>query len=192
MELDGGLNILNLIQKFSGALKVLQNLVDGEKEFMHVGEVMACWTYLAFVENIIAHEEIGLNTTTNPELKDILQEGLKTAKDHEKQMMDFLKSEGVSLPSAPESKPQSDPNAIPLGAKFTDDELINTININFIIAADMCAAAASQSLRADIGLMFIKFQTDKLALGFKSKDLMKKKGWLKYPPIYQPPGSPQQ
>src|SRR5699024_7929670 len=80
---------------------------------------------------------------------------------------------------------------IPQGVKFTNDELVNTLNINFVTAADMCAAAASQCLRTDIGLMFLKFQTDKLSLGFKAKELMQKKGWLKVPPHYHPPGAPQ-
>ncbi len=98
-------------------------------------------------------------------------------------MSEFMRKEGVSLPNAPEDKPQSDPNAIPIGAKFTDNELANTLMINFVVAADMCAASASQSLRTDLGLMFLKFQTEKLSLGFKAKEIMQKKGWLKVPPF---------
>src|SRR5699024_2006902 len=96
--------------------------------------------------------------------------------------------EGVNLPPSPESKPNSDPNAIPQGVKFTNDELVKTHNINFVSAADMCAAAASTCLRTDIGLMFLKFQTDKLSLGFKAKELMQKKGWLKVTPQYHQTG----
>lgn len=90
----------------------------------------------------------------------------------------------------PEDKPESNPSDVPLGAKLTDSELINTLNINFVTAADMCAASSSQSLRTDVAKMFLKFQTDKLSMGLRSKELMQKKGWLKVPPFYQPPGSP--
>ncbi|WP_191963100.1 DUF3231 family protein [Virgibacillus necropolis] len=56
----------------------------------------------------------------------------------------------------------------------------------------MCVGYASQCLRTDVALMFLKFQTDKLAIALKTKDLMMKRGWLKVPPFYHPPGSPNQ
>ncbi|MFD1361843.1 DUF3231 family protein [Lentibacillus salinarum] len=177
-------------QLFESASKVLKSLSDNKKNPLHVGEVMACWTYLAFVNNIITYEEIGLNTTTEPGIKSLFQDAMEVATSHKKELTELMHQEGVSLPSSPESKPKADPSAIPVGTKFTEDELVNTININFVAAADMCAAAASQSLRTDVGLMFLKFQSEKLALGFKAKDLMQKKGWLKTPPYYLPPGTP--
>ncbi|MDY0407103.1 DUF3231 family protein [Virgibacillus sp. 179-BFC.A HS] len=123
-------------------------------------------------------------------MKKLIQDALKIATSHKQELSDFLRKEGVSLPSLPEDKPQSDPAAIPLGTKMTDDEVINTLTINFIAAADMCAASASQSLRTDVGLMFLKFQMDKLSLGYLARDLMQKRGWLKIPPFYYPPGAP--
>jgi hypothetical protein len=40
--------------------------------------------------------------------------------------------------------------------------------------------------------MFLKFQMDKLSLSYQAKELMERKGWLKIPPFYNPPGSPRQ
>ncbi|TFJ93274.1 DUF3231 family protein [Lentibacillus salicampi] len=180
----------NFTQLFESASNVFQTLTDNKKDPLHVGEAMSCWTYLAFVNNIMTYEEIGLYTTTDPGVKELYQEGLKIATSHKKQLTELMREEGVSLPTSPESKPNSDPSAIPVGARFTDFELANTININFVAAADMCAAAASQCLRTDIGLMFIKFQTEKLAMGYKAKELMNKKGWLIKPPYFQPQGTP--
>lgn len=180
----------NFAQLFESASNVFQSLTDNRKDPLHVGETMACWTYLAFVNSIMTYEQIGLNTTTDPGVKELYQDGLNIAKSHKQQLSKLMKEEGVTIPVSPEDKPYSDPSAIPVGARFTDDELVNTININFVAAADMCAAAASQCLRTDVGVMFIKFQTEKLALGFKAKELMQKKGWLKTPPYYQPPGTP--
>ena len=182
----------NFGQLLESAAHVIESLTDHHKEPLHVGEVMFCWTYLAFVENIITYEEVGLNMTEDAELKELYEESLKIAKSHKKELSEFMQQEGVSLPASPEDKPRSDPNAVPLGAKLTEDELINTLNINFIFAADMCATSASQSLRTDVGLKFLKFQTDKLVLGYKAKKLMQKKGWLKIPPYYRPPGTPLQ
>src|SRR5699024_3389104 len=116
----------------------------------------------------------------------------KIASSHKKELSEFMRKEGVPLPEMPEHKPKSSSEDIPLGVKFTDDELVNTLNINFVTAADLCAVAASQSIRSDVALLFLKYQADKLSLGLKAKELMKKKGWLKIPPYYYPPGSPVQ
>ncbi|WP_175631805.1 DUF3231 family protein [Virgibacillus siamensis] len=180
----------NLGNIFQSAIKVLNALTDNNKDPLHMGEVMACWTYLAFVGNIITYEEVGLNSITDPELKEMVKDALNIAKTHKKELTEFMKKEGIALPSLPETKPKSDPGAIPPGAKLTEDELINTLEINFVFAADTCAASASQCLRTDVGLMFLKFQTDKFALGFRAKELMRRKGWLKIPPHYRPPGAP--
>lgn len=173
---------------FKNASDIIESLTDNYKNPLHVGEAMSCWTYLAFVSDIIAHIEVALNTTTDSELRKLFQEGFNTALSHQKELSQFMRQEGVPLPEMPEHKPESNSSDIPLGAKFTDNELVNTINLNFVLAADMCAASASQSLRTDTALMFLKFQMDKLSLGLKAKELMQKKGWLKIPPFYLPPG----
>lgn len=184
----GGHDMLDFGQMFESVSNIVKSLNDNSKDPLHVGEVMACWTYLAFTGNIKAHIEAGLNTTTDQGVQELLQETLKVVTSHKKELAAFMTEEGVTLPSSPEEKPTSDPNAIPLGAKFTDDEMVNTINYNFVIAADICAGAAGQCLRTDLAMMFIKYQAEKLSLGLKAKELMKKKGWLKIPPYYHPPG----
>jgi hypothetical protein len=63
--------------------------------------------------------------------------------------------------------------------------------MNFVVATGLCTNSASQSLRSDVGLMFVKFQADKLSLSYQAKELMEMKGWLKIPPYYLPPGSPK-
>lgn len=181
-----------LTNMFQSATAIIESLTDNHKTPLHVGEVMACWTYIAFVSSIVTYEEVGLNTVTDPELKALIQSAMKIAEAHKKQLSEFMRKEGITLPPSPESKPKSDPSAIPLGAKLTEDEIVNTLVVNFVFAADMCAASASQSLRTDVGLMFLQFQMDKLSLGFKAKELMQKKGWLKIPPYFHPPGSPSQ
>src|SRR5690625_3143572 len=192
IHLIGGYDMSKFGQMFESVSNIVQSLTDNSKNPLHVGETMACWTYHAFTANIKTHVEIGLNTTTDKGVKELLQDGLKVISSHEKESTEFMVQEGVALPTSPEKKPESDSNAIPLGAKFTDNELVNTINLNFVIAADMCAASASQCLRTDLALMFLKFQTEKLSLGLKAKELMHKNGWLKTPPFYNPPGSPHQ
>ena len=164
---------------FKNATDIIESLTDNHKNPLHIGEAMACWTYYSFVSSVIINVEIGLNTTSDSKLRKVLQDSYKVMKSHKKELSEFMRQEGVPLSNTPENKPESDPNAIPLGVKFTDNELANTIMINFVAAADMCAASASQSLRTDAALMFLKFQTDKLSLGLKIKELMQDRGWLK-------------
>lgn len=181
-------NFTNIVD---AATDMLESLTDNHKTPLHVGEVMTSWAYLAFVSNIVSYAEIGLNTVTDPELKRFIESTLAVVKRHKKKMSEFMRTEGVSLPTMPEEKPESDPTAVPMGAKYTDDEIINTLLINFVYAANTCAAAASQCLRTDLASIFLKFQFDKLSLGFQARKMMQKKGWLKIPPYYHPPGSPE-
>ncbi|GEL76461.1 DUF3231 family protein [Tenuibacillus multivorans] len=183
-------NSNNFGKWFESSLQVLKSLNDNRKDQLHIGEVMACWTYLAFVESIISYEEIGLNMTTDQDVQKFIPDALKVANSHKQELRDFMLKEGVPLPSSPEHKPKADPKAVPEGTKLTDDELMNTLSINFVYAGDMCAAAASQCIRTDVGLMFLKFQVDKFSLGFSAKEIMRKRGWLKRPPAYNPPGAP--
>ncbi|MGP4071106.1 DUF3231 family protein [Piscibacillus sp. B03] len=180
----------NFTKWIDASLKTLKSLTDGEKDDIHVGEVMACWTYLAFVESIISYEEISLNMTKNKEVINFVNEALKVANSHKQELRNFMIEEGIPLPKAPEHKPNSEPEAVPEGAKLTDDEIMNTLSINFVYAGNMCGGAASQSVRTDVGIMFLKFQIDKFSLGMKAKSLMRKRGWLKIPPYYHPPGAP--
>ncbi|WP_017185802.1 DUF3231 family protein [Alkalibacillus haloalkaliphilus] len=171
------------------SLKVLKSLNDNSKDPVHIGEAMVCWTYLAFVESIIAYEEVGLNMTLDEDVKKFINDAYDVANSHVNELTKFMRNEGIPLASSPAHKPISDPKSVPVGARMTDDELMNTLTINFVYAGDMCAASASQCLRTDLGLMFLKFQIDKFALGFSAKELMRKRGWLKVPPAYSPPGA---
>lgn len=175
---------------FKNAVDIIESLTDNQKNQLHIGEAMSCWTYYSFVSSAVINVEVGLNTTNDSKLRKFLQDSYKVMKSHKKELTEFMLQEGIPLSETPEDKPQSDPAAVPLGAKFTDNELSNIININFVIAANMCALSTTESLRTDVAMMFLKFQTDKLSLGLKARELMLEKGWLKIPPKYNPPGSP--
>lgn len=85
---------------------------------------MACWTYLSFVSSIITYIEVGLHTTTDSELKKGFQDGHNLATSHTKELSEFMTQEGVALPETPQTKPKSNPEDIPLGAKLTDSNLL--------------------------------------------------------------------
>lgn len=88
-----------------------------------------------------------------------------------------------------EPKPKSNSDGIPFGTKMTDDEIANIVSVKLAAAITFCATAASQSVRNDVGMMFLEFQTETMRYSILLKSVMKKRGWLKYPPEYVPPGS---
>ncbi|WP_421378376.1 DUF3231 family protein [Bacillus salacetis] len=178
---------------FSSLKDYLQMKLDDEpKNPLHVGEVMSCWMYLALMDEATVYVQIGLNTTNDDEVRKILTESLKQCDVQGQRFKEFLKIEGVHLPRTSEQRPNSDPNGVPLGVKMTDDEIMNGISMKTAAAVMHCAAAASQSIRNDVGMLFTQCMLEKMKFGTEVKEVMRKKGWIKVPPYYYPPGMPNQ
>nr|WP_307467278.1 DUF3231 family protein [Paenibacillus harenae] len=183
----------NLTNVFEAVKDVMKTLIDDEpKPPLHIGEAMTCWTYLTMLEEEVANVQIGLNTTTDTELLDALHASMELAKAQSKELRDFMLQEGVTLPPVSELKPKSEPGTVPMGVKLTDDEIANALSIKLVANYMMCATGAVQSVRNDIGLMFVKFQAEKLKFGASLKTLMRRRGWIKIPPYYVPNGLPAQ
>ncbi|MEH7086724.1 DUF3231 family protein [Neobacillus drentensis] len=170
---------------------VLQSLMDDEpKSPLHVGEVMSFWSFLSEMAEEQVHSEAGINSTTDPELKQAFHASVKMFKSQIERLTEFMRLEGVPLPPLSESKPISDPNMVPLGVKLTDDELANSIGIKIYLGISFCATAIIESIRTDVSLLWIEFLQEYMTFGVTIKALMKKRGWLKVPPFYYPPGAP--
>jgi Protein of unknown function (DUF3231) len=181
--------MVNILETVIDAMKSLT--VQDEDQPLHVGEVMSCWIYLAGLELAKISVQSGINTTTDDELKAILEEDMKLGTSQRERLHDFMIKEGIPLPPAPEDMPISDPKSIPLGVKLTDDVIANELSLKIVSLIMRSAGAASESIRTDVGLLFIQFQTEKFAFATRLKHLMPKRGWIKVPPFYVPPGSPQ-
>jgi len=170
---------------------LLKNFIDEEpKPPLHVGEVMDLWTsYTAFHE---AHSlyQVGINCTTDQDLIHVLEQALETSRKDTKMIEEFLLHEGVPLPLVNPNKPVSKANSTPEGAKLTDDELANLISVKVAASIIYCAQAMSKTVRSDVGIMFFDIQVHLMKFAAPLKNLMKKRGWLRIPPPYLPPGSP--
>jgi hypothetical protein len=182
--------LANLLGSLTNLIKSLND--DEPKPPLHVGEVMSCWTYSAALAEAVTFEQICLNTTTDPELREFIEKTMEGASSQQRRLADFLQNEGIPLPPVSEPKPLSEPSAIPLGAKLTDNEISNAIGIKLAASVVTCATGAAECIRNDVGVMFIKFQEEAMTYGMMLKTLMKKKGWIKTPPYYNPPGLPSQ
>ena len=181
-----------MLNVWETVMDTMKSMTDqDEDQPLHVGEVMACWIYLAGLELAKVSVQAGINTTTDNELKAILEEDMKLGNSQRERLHDFMIKEGITLPSAPEDMPKSDPNTVPLGVKLTDDVIANELSLKIISLIMRAASTASESIRTDVGILFIQFQAEKLAFAARLKHLMRKRGWIKVPPFYVPPGSQQ-
>ncbi|MFB7305098.1 DUF3231 family protein [Heyndrickxia sporothermodurans] len=181
-----------MINVWETVMDTMKSMMNQDKDQpLHVGEVMACWIYMAGLEIAKVSVQAGINTTTDDELKVILEEDMKLGTSQRKRLHDFMIKEGIPLPSSPEDMPMSKSNSIPLGAKLTDDVIANELSLKIASLILQAASASSESIRTDVGLLFVQFQAEKLAYAIRLKHLMRKRGWIKVPPFYLPPGSPQ-
>ncbi|GGB60683.1 hypothetical protein GCM10011409_42530 [Lentibacillus populi] len=168
------------------------NLDNEPKNPLHVGEVMSCWLYLTVMDEAIVYIQIGLNTTTDDQVIKTLKESLDQCRAQAERFKNFMKKEGVHLPPASEQRPDSEPNGVPLGVKLTDDELMNGLSIKTVSAITICASAINQCIRSDVSVLFTQCMLEKMKFGSSLKVLMRKRGWIKVPPYYYPPGLPKQ
>ncbi|MBM6617002.1 DUF3231 family protein [Bacillus suaedaesalsae] len=178
---------------FEAAWNTLKASIDKTNEPktpLHIIEVGDCWKYVTLIEEFIRYEEIGLNTTTDDEVRELLIDIVKVCESQLQKLTQFMKEEGILLPDVTSSKPESVPNEIPLGVKLTDDEITNGIAFKLVTAMIACAKGQSDAIRTDIGVIWYEFYTEWVSFGQTLKILMRKRGWIKVPPYYYPPGSP--
>lgn len=183
--------VLLLANKIEALFDYLTTRFDTEpKSRLHIGEAMGCWLYYTAIAEEIPVLEAALNTTTDNVLIELLNDGKKLA-SHQKSILEsFMIKEGIPLAETSEHKPNSDPNAVPLGVKATDSEIANLISAKVASNIVMCSSNVSQSIRSDIGLMWIRFHSEKAIYGIDVKTKMREHGWIKVPPYYYPPGAP--
>lgn len=182
-----------MAHKIEALLDYIKTRFDSEpKPLLHIGEAMGCWTYHAAIADEIPVLEMALNTTTDNVLIKLIHEAKELATEQRKTLEAFMIKEGVPLSNSAESKPKSDPNAVPLGAKSTDLEIANLLAAKVTSNIIMCSTNITQSVRNDVGLMWIRFHTEKSIYGMELKTRMREHGWIKMPPSFYPPGAPHQ
>ncbi|MTI47842.1 DUF3231 family protein [Sporosalibacterium faouarense] len=174
------------------AIKGMFNTVidDEAKPPLNIIEASFCWTYFSLVTEALSFEQLSKNTTTDDELLGILEDGMKLCKNQSKKLKEFMIKEGVSIPPITEDKPKSNSIDIPPGVKLSNTEISNGLALKIISMSIQAATAASQSVRTDIGAIWVEFLIESLTFGSTLKTKMRKRGWAKIPPDYNPPGSP--
>lgn len=161
---------------------------DEPKGPLHIGEVMNLWTYHTMLSEINRFVEMSLNTTTDDELIEALKKSFAACDKQIREIEKLFRDEGIPIPPTDERKPHTNPDAVPLGAKMSDDEIANGISVKQVSSLILCATGLAQSIRADIGSMWFQFFLSRVEYGAYFKPLLRKRGWLKVPPYYYPTG----
>lgn len=179
--------IHSAFQSIMKAMKT-QNKNDDIKEQvadpMHCGEVYMLWFYANAVMEFMSFEEISRNTTTDQELYKYILDIQLTCENHIKELQEFFQKEAISFPRQYGAKPQASPNDIPMGAKMSDDEISNLLSIKIFAIFNICSQGLTQSLRSDIGVIWVGFMKDWLMVATDIKSLLIKRSWIKIPPLF--------
>ncbi|WP_456278417.1 DUF3231 family protein [Bacillus sp. AK128] len=178
---------------FEAVLTTLRTAIDTTNEPkspLHVIEVGDCWKYVTTLEEYIRYEEVALNTTTDDELIEMVNDALRLCESQVKRLSTFMREEGISLPDVTSAKPKSESKSIPLGVKLTDDEIANGIMAKLVMGLTLCSKGQADSIRNDVGKIWLEFYLEWSTFGATLKQLARKRGWIKVPPYYYPPGSP--
>jgi hypothetical protein len=161
--------------------------LDGEKKPLNVSEAYHLWYYLVGVEQSKRSAEVGINQTTDDELRNVLKDLINNVHNPIiEELTELLKKEGVPLPdSTPEKLTSGDFKEIPFGARLTDQEIANSVNWNELVGIQIAVRGMTESVRADIGATFAKYQIMKLTWSLTMKQLISKRGWLIAPPPFK-------
>lgn len=160
--------------------------IDDEQKPLNVMEVTNLWFFLLGTETTMRNEEIGYNLAQDEELKLILKDVRENLHiPIKKEISDFLKKEGVPLPQSTPEKPTFEYQKIPEGAKLNDEEIVNLMSYNLAMGVNYASRGLTESIRSDVGLIFMKIMMRKTIYGLKVKRYLEQHGWLRIPPYYK-------
>ncbi|MDR4945440.1 DUF3231 family protein [Neobacillus cucumis] len=163
-----------------------QPFMDGEKRPLNVMEVSNLWFFLLGTETSLRSEEIHYNLSEDPELKQLLKDIRETVHiPIRDEIREFLIKEGIPLPQTTPEKPIGDFPNIPEGAALNDEERANLMSYNLASGVMYAARGLSESIRADVGLLFSKIMIKKTMAGLTVKDYLGRHEWLRVPPYYK-------
>lgn len=163
---------------------------DERKNPLYIGEVTHFWLLLTLIEEGIMIFQLALNTTTDDQLMHALSNGHPSAKEVCQRLRNYFINEGIPLPPSSENKPKSNPNAVPLGVKYTDEEIANLVSAKVAAEITLIGQGLALCVRNDACKLLMEAQIEIFKYGSSLKKMMRERGWLKVPPYYYPPGAP--
>ncbi|SDD50581.1 Protein of unknown function [Paenibacillus sp. UNCCL117] len=152
-------------------------------EPLHYGEIYDLWQASMVAKGCISSYRALQYHAGDKDLKDIIGDLIDQAELEASECDDILLHNGVApspkLPARPEVKLED----IPVGARFTDQEISAMIAADNAAGLVACSQIMGKSIREDIAALFGKYHLAKAAAGAKILRTAKKKGWLIPPPL---------
>jgi hypothetical protein len=151
---------------------------------MHYGEIFDVWSLSSKAKISLSCYQAYLNHAGDKDLKEILRDMINQSKLEIKEcdtlILDNALAPAPALPDRPETKTEE----IPVGARFTDQEIAAHIAADTTMGLIACSQAMGMSTREDIGALFAKYHATKTTLGARILRMNKEKGWLIPPPLH--------
>jgi hypothetical protein len=152
-------------------------------EPLHYGEIYGVWQFSMKAKGCISAYRLFQYHAGDKDLKKILGDLISQAELEVRECDTILTNNGIapspSLPDRPEAKLED----IPIGARFTDQEIASMIAADTSMGLVACSQIMGKSIREDVGALFAKYHVTKAALGLRILELSKEKGWLIPPPL---------
>lgn len=169
-------------------MRLLENLTQGIMGIdapPNIGEVMMLWTFYTGGEAMRAQFLTLLNHKPDPELAKVIEKFTSDILANQlKQVAELMRNEGIPFSIRPAEVPKSQDREIPPGTAFTDMFIANRLVGDLEALIITANAGLVQSLRGDIGALWLQIHGQLLAFGGTLKKLMHKRGWLHIPPPF--------
>jgi hypothetical protein len=160
-------------------------ILDGnpKNEPMHYGEIHGVWHFSFIEKGRLSAYQAFMYHAGDDDLKEIIEDAIKSSKNKIEESDSLLTANGIApAPMLPE-RPAAKTEEIPIGARFTDQEIAATMAHDMAIGLVTCSKIMGKSIREDIGTQFAKYHAVKAAFGLRILRLSKEKGWLIPPPL---------
>lgn len=152
-------------------------------EPLHYGEIYGIWQYSTAAKGFISSAQLYLNHAGDKDLKNIIKDMINNAEIEYKECDQILTDNGIGTSPSLPSRPQVALEDIPVGARYTDPEIVAmcaAANSGGMVA---CSQVMGTAIREDIASNFGKYHTTKASLGLQLLRLSKEKGWIVPPPL---------
>lgn len=152
-------------------------------EPLHYGEIYDVWQFSMKAKGCISTYRAFRYHAGDKDLKEALNDLIDQAELEVSECDTILTQNGIApLPSLPD-RPEAKLEDIPVGARFTDQEIASMIAADTSMGLVGCSQIMGKSVREDVGSLFAKYHVTKAALGLKILRMSKEKGWLIPPPL---------
>lgn len=153
-------------------------------EPLHYGEVFDIWGFSMGANLALSGYQTYMNHVGDKDLKELIRDLMDQSKKEIAECNQLLTTNEIAPPQAYPEKPAAKLEDIPVGARFTDNEISSAIMAELAAGIVLCSQVMAKCVREDVAALFAKYHAVKAALSLRALRLSKDKGWLIPPPLH--------